>query len=967
MSWSFLRVAPRLAALLLLFSLASPVRAEPLELFEVERSRTVSVPTQGEVTRTLILRPDVVAVERTTPTEIVFTGLAIGDTLVHLWDDAGRRTLRLRVTELQSIVDEIRQREEAAQARRLGIPDRTLKLHYRVTQEHLESGTGKVKPSETDENIRVRDQQMHAELGVPGGQLAADLYLETRRDTDIAQEVTQPRHMALTYGMPALAFLGPVEWVLGDRDITLSDFTLSGTRVRGGGLFPTPLRSGEKRTNRWELSVFGGQEREGFGLDSPAGQITRGDRNQVAGIRTDYRLFDLGTVHWTGLERHGDLPQDRADHVFETGLDLALFGERARVQGEVARNGTESASQLELALNPWNNLRSQHLLWRVGKEYKSVTGSTGREGQTGYDGSVEWILPGWDEALSLNGAVELYRDRNAVNPVNTDELNTTYAGGASIALPAGVLLNTGVSYADLSGASLPSVTKRADINLSKEILIEKGWLQGLSLSTGAERVEWSKSAGVVGFDGVLRLARAGVRARLIHGFWGGLSWALADLREDQPEAGNTNTVHPAQMGAELGWSRRFDGWTWPVNMNLSFRYQDAAETFSRTHQPFSDRDQLSGNLGIVVDANENQQMFLNLSAGRQTPQTGSGAPDVDIFLKFGMRTDWNTGWVLPRNGMVSGVLFEDLNANGKPDPEEPVRPGVRVSADDGRTTRTNGRGMYRLRVPEGERTIRVDWGEVPKGHYFTTPNTVTLLMVPGKPQTVHFGIATETEIRGRVYNDVNENGQYDEWTDQPVQGLHFQVAGGGSGVSGPLGFYQIRRIPPGEHTLTLVPTSVPNGYQTLAPIRTSWSGGAGEVTVYDMPLKARRTVWGRAFLDETENDQYETIEAPGLLPGVRVILDEAMVFTTGADGFYRIPDLSPGKHTIRLDPESLPSGCFLSPTASETIELDLPAEPSFREDLHFPIRNAETGPSHKEHLQGFWDRVGQFMADRWRS
>ena len=84
-----------------------------LELFQIERTKTRAIPTQGTA-RVLILNSDAIGLEAVSEGQIELAGRQIGSSLVHIWDQAGRRVIRVAVIELKSIVAEIRERKQIA-------------------------------------------------------------------------------------------------------------------------------------------------------------------------------------------------------------------------------------------------------------------------------------------------------------------------------------------------------------------------------------------------------------------------------------------------------------------------------------------------------------------------------------------------------------------------------------------------------------------------------------------------------------------------------------------------------------------------------------------------------------------------------------------------------------------------------------------------------------------------------------
>ena len=168
--------------------------AETIPVYRVERTRTLLVNTQGRA-RALILNPEVVEVDSVTDTYILFRGLRIGSSVVHLFEGAGRRTIRIETTELISIMNDLEQGKKEVVRMKLGLPERSLKFRYRGTQNHLQRGDS-VSIGGSREQNRIRTHDLTARMTVPAGDFRGKLYLEQRRDIDLGKEVMQPRHLS---------------------------------------------------------------------------------------------------------------------------------------------------------------------------------------------------------------------------------------------------------------------------------------------------------------------------------------------------------------------------------------------------------------------------------------------------------------------------------------------------------------------------------------------------------------------------------------------------------------------------------------------------------------------------------------------------------------------------------------------------------------------------------------------------
>lgn len=906
--------------------------AETIPVYRVERSRTLLVETQGRA-RALVLNPEAVEVDSVSDNSILFRGLRLDSSLVHLFDDSGRHTIRIEVTELTSILTEIETRKTEAIREQLGVSARSLKFRYRGEESHLERGED-ISVDGTHERFRIRTHDLTARMGTPVGDFLGKAYLEQRRDVDLGKEVTQPRHLSAELDRVTLGPLGTSDLVVGDRDLILSKYTIDGRRIRGFGLFPThprgPYVEEQPALDRTlALSAFGGEERDGFGLDLPAGLQTREARSHFAGAKAAYGLWQTGHLYVTGLHRYGKGGQTRSDHVVATGFNTAWFEEQVQLKGEAARNGPEGAYELEARTRLPFWLKTRNRFWRAGKNYRTVTGPVAEDGQTGWKGLVSADLQMLSRELNLYAGSTVYRDRNAINPANPREINTLYTVGGSAALPAAVRLQGSVAYEDQSASPLPYVNYRREAELSREITFPSGWVRSAIPFVGYRHSTFDHS-NVPGFDATLDLYRTGVRAGFAGGFWGTATWSQGRLEEENPET-LPATAHPKELVLEAGKNHAFRAI--PAFLNLSVRYEDVQETLRKTHQPFADRNRFAVDGRFSWRFAKETELFAELSLSRQKPETGGGSPIVDILAQFGVQLPWDTGWTWTQKGRVAGEVFKDLNGNGRRDSDEPGLAGIRVYVEGGPEDWTGADGDYRLKgIPEGPAVIRVDPGRIPKGYFFTTPSSQPGIILPRKEIRLDFGVSTEVEFRGAVFNDLDEDLVYQEGMDQPVQGVRMMLESGQGATSGPDGFYSIRKASPGQHTLSVDLSTIPDGYRTLAPVQKTFQTEEGERVRHDLPLKAQRNVSGAVYVDADGNGSRGPQEKG--IEGIRIRLDGQQALTD-AEGAYRFSNVQPGRYTVRADPAKIPTGYRFA--SVEPKKMTVPEGPFTRERFDFQV------------------------------
>jgi hypothetical protein len=143
--------------------------------------------------------------------------------------------------------------------------------------------------------------------------------------------------------------------------------------------------------------------------------------------------------------------------------------------------------------------------------------------------------------------------------------------------------------------------------------------------------------------------------------------------------------------------------------------------------------------------------------------------------------------------VVVGTVFEDLDRDGVQDPGEPGIPGVKIEAEtcgeDDHEVQSGANGSYRIEAPACARRVEVRAGPI-DGFDRTTQKSVVFLPPhpPSEPLRADFGYAledpaSELEVKGTVFRDLNRNGVRDPG-EPGIAGVLVTVQG--AGCAGPV-------------------------------------------------------------------------------------------------------------------------------------------------------------------------------------
>jgi uncharacterized repeat protein (TIGR01451 family) len=211
---------------------------------------------------------------------------------------------------------------------------------------------------------------------------------------------------------------------------------------------------------------------------------------------------------------------------------------------------------------------------------------------------------------------------------------------------------------------------------------------------------------------------------------------------------------------------------------------------------------------------------------------------------------------------IMGHVFYDENTNGQQDAGEVGAPDVVVRTSTGLTTTTDVSGSYVLRT-SSEPAISVTV-EVPTGCVTTTPISKNISPISGT-YVVDFGIYAGVCVQGKVFNDVNANGQDDE--EEGLAGATI-AAGGVPITTGHSGMFFVCSPLTGG-PVTIVETD-PAGYTSTAAI-----GGAGVRVVDVNTLQIDSPVAGSIYDGNAFGDVPSTVTILALEKSVEPVTSVA--------------------------------------------------------------------------------------------
>ncbi|MDX2344228.1 MAG: SdrD B-like domain-containing protein, partial [Acidimicrobiia bacterium] len=225
-------------------------------------------------------------------------------------------------------------------------------------------------------------------------------------------------------------------------------------------------------------------------------------------------------------------------------------------------------------------------------------------------------------------------------------------------------------------------------------------------------------------------------------------------------------------------------------------------------------------------------------------------------------------------------------------------------------------------LPSGFYSAEVDPTTLPPGMSVTSdldggdPVTTVFTLGGAEDKTdVDYPVIGDASLSGTVWNDVDGD-QVIDTAEPGVPGVTVNVTWDGPDgpvvipvVSGPDGTWDLPALPPGDYTVELDLTTVPDGMTPTTGTDEAVTLPVGGHEVVDFGLAEVVDLGSTVWID-TDGDGVVDPDENGI-PNVTVSLyDETglliAITVTDSDGNYLFEDLPPGTYLVSLDSDSLP-------------------------------------------------------------
>jgi hypothetical protein len=319
--------------------------------------------------------------------------------------------------------------------------------------------------------------------------------------------------------------------------------------------------------------------------------------------------------------------------------------------------------------------------------------------------------------------------------------------------------------------------------------------------------------------------------------------------------------------------------------------------------------------------------FLSAQVGANVRVGEAGA--LSLSQSFGSR------------GALGGAV--DWNGQTFLDKRISFGAGLNYQRMAGTHVSTAGRIFSTVRLPR-ESSVQFTYLQGQTGAQILFSLRGTLLRTRKSESSINAPVAeldSYGAFYGRVYQDLNLNGQYEPGLDKPQANVKIRVDGNRYVVSDESGRYRVDNIRAGEHAINLDLLSVRADLTLLDGAQQAAGLLPGRDSIVDFRLVRTGRITGLVWLDLNGNNQLDEGEQP--LAGVRIVTGSSRDTLTDDNGVFVIGDLPPGDHVVLIDEKTLPEktvsakGTLTSKVVagSETDNVNFPVTPAAPEIKRF--------------------------------
>ncbi|MBD3263596.1 MAG: hypothetical protein GF375_00655 [Candidatus Omnitrophica bacterium] len=750
------------------------------------------------IKRFLIVSGEVIDIEKLDDKNLKVNAQNLGSTFLHVWDQKGRWTFNIKVVPLR-----VEMEKES-----LWEKPESIKFAYSNDWRSYYRG-GSIDTMQRD--TITFDQWASMRGPIPYGEMDASL--------NWSKFGEESKITGYTVGITEGNFLTFNDFHLRGFDFTRSFSPLSFPGETLKGIF---LESPAFNENI-EYIIFHGKEKQYYySFLSPG--ITTEEDSYVDGYRIRFfphakNNFALNYAHAYGEGREDYLKSKVFSFQSEHNLDKwSIFSEVA-------------SDEYSMAANLSSVLRLQRLNLRLSfrdiePEFVTITGRPSGIGEIGGIIGFDWYP---SENLSLSSNLDVYRDRYFSNPGSPDELNFEWDSYLDWRLGTDSNLTTSVYYINTPGSLSPQrnlnatsiYNKRFNLYLwgEKPLYTYLGYNYQKSINPLSPTSDYRK-------DAIL----SGLRLQLTPGFYCYSNYTYSWLEE--LEEAESSSPRVMETGFDF-----YNNLTPSVYSNVRFYYRDEQRA-SSLHSFLSGEDSLEGNINLTYSPYKDMEFYLDGRIRNVWAETEDAEAFIEAEVRVGTRLAWDSFFRFAPVGVISGVVFKDIDGDGLRGEDEKGIEGVKIIAGPFKAE-TDTEGMYKLEVKAKTVRVKIDLSTLPEGYVMTTNSSREINTSHGESYTIDFGAYPQSGIYGVAFYDKNSNNRLDS-KDEPVPGIKITLPSRDESTrTNAEGVFFFSGMPAGEYKVKLDINSIPLEYLPMIPLEKVIEISEGFTYTYNIPLRKK--------------------------------------------------------------------------------------------------------------------------------
>lgn len=861
---------------------------------EKDQAAVISIPG---LTRFFATDSGIIEISRQENEQVLINGVGLGQCFLHFWDSTGRKTIRVKVIHKGADFF-LKAKQRLLEAQKM----KTFKVRYSFDRYRLNSKSDNA-------NLSYHYTDWVHRLGVTGetpwGMLDSKFQYEGKgyREDDFDSDLSAW----------STSLKGPdLEMAAGDVGAYFSEITLPPTSYQGFR-FRNPDTKNINYDTMWGVR---GSRMWGMKVNDFMG------KNYFYGGRFGVKPADFINFNTTVMRSQGN-DLETSEVVAGTGAGLKFFDGAVKLDGEYARGQRGDAFRVESNLKSVEYKFDFRGIYRgIDSDYQLVFDQdVPYRGENGY-----YLKLHYNPLKFLRYTAEYNRWRNKFMPnvEKPHQHNCDIMSTFDVNLTDSTRLSWSVWDMNRLGLSSPTKSSGQSVNfqhnfdfLKQHTSIFALYMPGTYKSLNSAAASYTE-----------RRLTIGMRMNVLKNLY----WDISELwhYREMLETHDRGTSSSMSMGASYS-SQIFNT---PFYGSLSWRYKQDSNIMSAI-QVLANEKYMEGEAELKYKPSSDMELYLRVNKKNIKPilDTSPTGKKDEMRIYGGGAYLFDTTLRFSGAGGVQGYVFKDSNNNGAKDAGEEILPRIDLFADKNKNTTTNEKGFYRFDKLKGEEaSILLDTKTLPEGYNPTTANPQTAKLEREKIADVNFGVIAKTEIAGRVFNDLNMDGELNG-DDYGILDVLLKLDDDTSDYTENGGYYTLEYVKAGERTVTMNLASIPSHLLPLSYTKKTVKVEEGKLYKENFPLYALRTVVGTVFVDKNGNGQFDSKEEG--IADVEIRIADNSTLTDNM-GRYFLKKLKSGSQRIEIVAESIPEDYEIIGGTFRNV--DLSPDGGIKEGVDFALR-----------------------------